>query len=116
MSPHVWMAPGGRVTWTAEFGVGFGVDEGEVFDGAISDEELTALALAADPTEMLEDDAVPFDTGNTAGLLPDWYMPAPQATGASRGRAGVVSVFVVSLLLLNTLGLCVTYGSVVIAW
>ena len=72
--------------------------------------------MAADPTEMLEDDAVPFDTGGPAGLLPDWYMPAPQASGASRRRVGVVGVFVASLLAVNALGLCVTYGSVVIAW
>jgi hypothetical protein len=85
-------------------------------DLLISDEELTALALAADPTEMLDDDAVPFDVGGGSGLLPDWYMPAPQALGRSRRRSTVATTFIVSLLVLNALGLCVTYGSVVIAW
>jgi hypothetical protein len=84
----------------------------------ISDEELTEMALAADPTEMLDDDAVPFDGGGSAGggLLPDWYMPAPQSLGGSRRRRTVATTFIVSLLVLNALGLCVTYGSVVIAW
>lgn len=50
------------------------------------------------------------------GLLPDWYMPAAHASGPSRRRSGVVTVVVVSLLVLNALGLCVTYGSVVVAW
>ncbi len=88
----------------------------EVFDVMVTDEELTALALAADPTEMLDDDAVPFDAGAPAGLLPDWYMPAPQFGAGSRRRPAVVAVVVTSLLLLNALGLCVTYGSVVVAW
>ena len=49
-----------------------------------SDDELTALALAADPTEMLDDDAVPFEGERSVGLLPDWYMPAPQVSAGSR--------------------------------
>ena len=57
-------------------------------DVLISDEELTALALAADPTELLDDDAVPFDGGSAEGLLPDWYMPAPQVSGGSRPSCG----------------------------
>jgi hypothetical protein len=85
-------------------------------DTLISDEELTALALSADPTEMLDDDAVPFDGGRTAGLLPDWYMPAPQVSEGSRRRVGVVGVVVASLLALNALGLCVTSGALEIAW
>jgi hypothetical protein len=85
-------------------------------DVVVTDEELTALALAADPIEMLDHDAVPFDAGAPAGLLPDWYMPAPQLTAGSRRRPAVVAVVVTSLLLLNALGLCVTYGSVVVAW
>jgi hypothetical protein len=85
-------------------------------DELFTDDELTACALAADPTEMLADDAVPFDTGAPAGLLPDWYMPVPQVSGPSRRRAGVVGIFVASLLALNAVGLCVTYGTVVIAW
>ena len=45
----------------------------------VSDEELTALALAADPDAPIEADAVPLAQylGDHAGLLPDWYMPVP---------------------------------------
>ncbi len=82
----------------------------------LSDEELTALALAADPDVVLGDDAVPIrplDRPNADPLLPSWYMPAP-ATGGShppwqrRVAVGVVS----SILLINAAGLCVTYGPV----
>lgn len=92
------------------------VSTGEVLtDEVLTDEELTALALAADPDAPIDDDAVPFGrTGD--GLLPEWYMPAPQAGRASRGRRMVLAVVVVSLLALNGAGLCVTNGWVEIAW
>lgn len=82
----------------------------------LSDEELTALALAADPDPELDDGAVPIrplDRPTSDPLLPSWYMPAP-ATGSShpawqrRVAVGVVS----SILLINAAGLCVTYGPV----
>lgn len=82
---------------------------------SISDEELTALALAADPDLPFDDDAEPFDArpgmGAGDGLLPDWYMPSP---GRSRRRrsAIVALVIIASLLLVNAYGLCVTYGHV----
>ena len=80
-------------------------------------EELTAVALAADPTESLDDDAVPFAVvGSESSLLPSWYMPAPQSFAPTRRRRAVVWTFVGSLLLLNAAGLCVTYGVVEIAW
>lgn len=78
-------------------------------------DELTALALAADPDIVLPDDAVPFRGGldeGGGGLLPDWYMPAP--TGAVYGRRGwrrVVAVSaVVAFVVLNAAGLCSIYG------
>jgi hypothetical protein len=84
-------------------------------DLLVSDDELTELALAADPDVVLDDDAVPFG-GSPSGLLPDWYMPLPQASSNSPRKRAVVAVVVSSLLVLNALGLCVTYGSVVVAW
>jgi hypothetical protein len=50
---------------------------------AVTDEELTSLALAADPDAQLDADAVSFwavagpDAGREATdqLLPEWYMP-----------------------------------------
>ena len=83
----------------------------------LSDEELTALALAADPNPEVTDDAVPIrplDRPMTDPLLPSWYMPAPAAsTAAHPGWRRRVAVGVVSsILLVNAAGLCVTYGPV----
>ena len=44
-----------------------------------TDDELTALALAAEPITSLPSDAVPWGGGDTRtpSLLPSWYMPSP---------------------------------------
>ncbi|MFL5882089.1 MAG: hypothetical protein ACJ782_18850 [Actinomycetota bacterium] len=77
-----------------------------------TDEELTALALAADPVEPLAEDAVPRQSylGTFPELLPSWYMPAPGSYRRTRTRAAVVTVIIVSLLVINALGLCITSG------
>jgi len=94
------------------------VDRSIADDLEFSDDELTALALAADPTEHLDDDAVPLaDLDGVAGpgLLPDWYMPVPASFGRTRKRKIVISLIVGSLLVVNALGLCVTSGFIEIA-
>ena len=56
-------------------------------DEAWDDDELAALALAADPDQPVDADAVPFVAGSTApGLLPAWYMPAPMAAAGGTVR------------------------------
>jgi hypothetical protein len=86
-------------------------------DVPIDDETLTMLALAADPDAPIPSDAVPFGSERPEpALLPAWYMPAPASFRRSRGRVAVVAMVVVSLLALNAVGLCVTYGIVEIAW
>jgi hypothetical protein len=84
-------------------------------DAPISDEELTALALAADADTPLPDDAVPLTGDGGADLLPAWYMPAP-AGGAWSARPAwlrwVVLLIVASFLAINAYGLCTTYGPV----
>jgi hypothetical protein len=86
-----------------------GVDERRV-----SDDELAALAMAADPDAPVPDDAVPFDPADGGGdpLLPDWYMPAPAGGAAVRGgwRRTVAVVIIAAFLLINAAGLCSTYG------
>jgi hypothetical protein len=82
----------------------------------IGDDELTALALAADPDVPLDDDAVPFGTDDDGGLLPAWYMPVPMLRGGVRGRRIVVAAIIGALLVVNGAGLCVTYGFPSIAW
>ena len=82
----------------------------------LTDEELTALALGADPDASVDADAVPWRlAGLGDDLLPDWYMGAP-ITGRRDWRARTLAwSFVVALVLINAAGLCVTYGRVVLA-
>jgi len=83
--------------------------------GPLSDAELSALALAADPDPALGDDAVPLAEVLGPGgprLLPEWYMPAPMGrAGPLRGwRRRVVLLVIASFLLITAAGLCNTYG------
>lgn len=86
--------------------------------GALTDEELTELALAADPDAGVADGAVPLSeflgAGAGSALLPDWYMPAPAGAGRllQGWRRRVVLLIVASFVLLNAYGLCSTYGYV----
>ena len=82
-------------------------------DPAISDADLEALALAADPTEHLSPDATPLEGSvpPADGPLPAWYMPVVASHARLDGRRRTVAVVVVaSFLLINALGLCATYG------
>ena len=79
--------------------------------------ELTEQALAADPEPVLGPDAVSVLAGpGSAELLPSWYMPAP-ASGvrAPRGARSVIAVIIAAFLVINALGLCITYGVLTIA-
>jgi hypothetical protein len=83
-------------------------------DGTIpTEDELCALALAADPDAPLAPDAVPIAevTGGAAALLPSWYMPGPFVGGrASRWRSVVVLGLVATFVVIEALGLCSTFG------
>ncbi len=89
-----------------------GADATEVVSG----EELEALALAADPSQPIPDDAVPYDqvVGASPSLLPDWYMGHATRVHASRWRRPVVLAVVIAFLVIDAAGLCSTYG--VISW
>jgi hypothetical protein len=83
----------------------------------VSEGELERQALAADPSEEIPLDAVPFGVPATgADLLPAWYMPVPQRVDRSFRRVSVLAGLVVALLLVNGAGLCVTYGWPEVAW
>jgi hypothetical protein len=82
----------------------------------VIDEELTAEAMAADPDVIVPDDAVPFGVSEAEGLLPEWYMPARGPIRRTRPRVIAVAALVLSLLIVNAAGLCVTYGLPEIAW
>jgi hypothetical protein len=79
-------------------------------DDSISDEELTSLALAADPNAPLAPDAVAWNFGFGSVLLPDWYMPRPMAGGRGRGTRIVIGSLVVGFLVIGAFGLCITSG------
>jgi len=85
--------------------------------GGLTDEELTALALAADPDEPVSPGAVPLSLGQSQfpGPLPAWYMP-PVMAGASRSwRVPVVVLIIAAFLLIDAFGLCITFGQLVAA-
>ena len=84
----------------------------------VTDAELAALALAADPDAEVASDAVSLWTltgVDDEGPLPSWYMPAPmQALRFSGWRAKVVRLsacsVIASFLVISAAGLCNTYG------
>jgi hypothetical protein len=83
--------------------------------GEISDEELTALALAADPDAPLPAGALPLrpSGADDPGLLPRWYMPSPAAGGPrhhSPWQRKVAYVLIGAFLAIDAAGLCSTYG------
>jgi hypothetical protein len=77
-----------------------------------TDDELTQLALAADPNEPLPEDAVPLGAylSQIPAPLPLWYMPPVVRSGGRRWRTPVVLAVVSAFLLIDALGLCNTYG------
>ena len=77
-----------------------------------TDDELTALALAADPEAPLSDDAVPLSLhlAQFAGSLPQWYMPPAMARSGKWWRLPVVGTIVAAFLIIEGLGLCNTFG------
>jgi hypothetical protein len=78
----------------------------------VSDEELTAMALAADPTVRLAPDAVPWGGGDsrTPSLLPNWYMPSPSYHLRGRWTRAIVITLIVGFLVIDAFGLCITSG------
>ena len=77
----------------------------------LSDEELTALALSADPDAPLSDDAVPIGMHLAQfGSLPLWYMPPAMSRGGRRWKTPFVIAAVAAFLLIDAAGLCNTYG------
>ena len=84
---------------------------------AFSDEELTSLALNADPHPVIDASVAPWRPGSDAatGLLPDWYMPTPAGHHRGTGPKVAIGVIIASFVLINALGLCITYGFVTLA-
>jgi hypothetical protein len=83
---------------------------------AMTDDELCAAALAADPDTIVSDDAVCLWelTGYGAQPLPEWYMPAPMGGSLWGWRRHFarfnIALIIASFLAINAYGLCNTYG------
>ena len=87
-------------------------------DEAFTDEELDALALGGDPDTEVPAHAVPVWDVIEPGprqLLPEWYMAAWTLGGrrVSRWQRWVVVAVIVSFLVIDAFGLCITYGQLV---
>lgn len=78
----------------------------------VTDAELAALALAADPAAGLAADAVPLDVylGRSGEALPEWYMAPVRRRRLGRVGRVVVLAVVVAFLAIEAFGLCSTYG------
>jgi hypothetical protein len=87
----------------------------------LTDEELTSLAMAADPDAPLSDDAIPLSVhlaqiaGFAGAALPQWYMASATARGGQRWRLPVVIAIVSAVLLIEALGLCNTFWQLTFA-
>jgi hypothetical protein len=83
----------------------------ELLEG-LTEDELTAQALAADPDEPLAPHAQPFrgDDPPDTSPLPSWYMPPVLAGRSTPGRRVVALTIVGAAFLINALGFCITYG------
>jgi hypothetical protein len=81
-----------------------------------SDEELGALAMAADPDAALPNGCVPIDfyMNRDTSQLPEWYMPAAALRVTTRWRAAVLLALVVAFVAIEAVGLCGTYGPVIV--
>lgn len=87
------------------------------FSQFFTDDELTDLALAADPHAPIDPDAVPWRGGSEShpSLLPEWYMPSPIAIRHSRATQLTIIFIVAGFLLIDAFGLCVTSGFISLA-
>jgi hypothetical protein len=90
---------------------------GETGVMCITDDELTALALAADPDAPLGEDAValPLYPDEPFGALPAWYMPPAMARVAGGWRRVAIFAIIAGFLVIDAFGLCITYGQLVAA-
>jgi hypothetical protein len=115
---HCKPPPAGQGTVMTVLGVGPLMADPSVNDdvnigySGFTDEELTELALAADPKLPLADDAVPLSVyfAQLPLSLPDWYMPPVMVRGGQRWRVPIVLTVIAAFLIIEGSGLCNTFG------
>jgi hypothetical protein len=76
----------------------------------LTDDELTALALAADPDAPLDPDAVEFAPVSGVTSLPAWYMPAAAIRTSARWHRPLIFAVIAAFLIIDAAGFCSTYG------
>ncbi len=81
-------------------------------EAGLTDDELTALALAADPDAPIAEGAVPIGAhlAQFGSGLPLWYAPPAAGRGGRRWKLPIVIAVVSAFLLIDAMGLCNTYG------
>ena len=90
-------------------------------DVDVTDDELVALALAAEPEPALTADALSvwdvLDTESAEPLLPEWYQPSAMRRSMLLygWRRRVVLITIVAFVAIDAFGLCSTYGHIVFA-
>jgi hypothetical protein len=77
---------------------------------SLSDEDLTALALSADPDAPIPADAVALAPLSGVSPLPGWYMPAVTITRTRRWQRPVIYTVVSAFFIIEAFGLCSTFG------
>jgi hypothetical protein len=78
---------------------------------AIDDDELDALAMAADPNQPISPDAVPLSVYlASVSPLPEWYMPPVVTRRSGRWQRLVIAALIGAFVLIEAVGLCSTYG------
>lgn len=87
---------------------------------SITDDELTVLAMAADPDPTVADGPSFWEITGAPDRspLPAWYMPAPfgglSSSRRSRWRRPVAVLLLVAFLVIEGYGLCTTYGPTIL--
>lgn len=92
--------------------------EQDAFDRVtFSDEELTRLALDAEPFDPFDPEIERFGGPDPVkfAVIPEWYMPAP-GIPRSKARAAIMLGFAVSLIVITIGGFWVTFGVPEFVW
>jgi len=83
-------------------------------DAPITEDELAAIALAADSDPEIDAEAVPWNAAGAAdGPLPAWYMPAPVTVARGWKVRAAAGLIILAFVVINAFGLCITYGHLV---
>jgi hypothetical protein len=77
----------------------------------MEDNELEALAMAADPDQPIGPDAVPISIYLASiSPLPEWYMAPVMTRRSGRWQRFVIAALIGAFVLIEAVGLCSTYG------